>query len=257
MSGCHFNHPEDSLKLKFHQEVGCPELAKHGYLCRKDVTASSKIVDKFNTKFPRNTDPAKVLKPNTKRVSDNSSSDQILARHVHSPYISNTTIESTIPPVLINNPVLLMPNRPAPTLTSNSYNDLYLSDSEEEPVFEEMADINPIVKTVNTYIVVPPKLTISSPTTKVLQNQRKIRGRERLATIQKSQSDTTASARVFSMELHSVSQAITRANSHRIATYNKKDTDCYVGSGSSEDMLPDYSTFKTYYCLTNRYDILG
>ena len=30
--GCHFNHPEDSPKLKFHQEVGCPELAKHGYI---------------------------------------------------------------------------------------------------------------------------------------------------------------------------------------------------------------------------------
>ena len=37
--GCHFNHPNDSPRLKFHQDVGCPALAKHGYICRKDVTA--------------------------------------------------------------------------------------------------------------------------------------------------------------------------------------------------------------------------
>ena len=30
--GCHFNHPKDSPKLKFHQEVGCPALSKQGYL---------------------------------------------------------------------------------------------------------------------------------------------------------------------------------------------------------------------------------
>ena len=124
---CHFNHPEDYPKLKFHQEVGCPALAKHDYLCCKDVTASAKIVDKFYTKFPRNTDPDKFLKPAAKRVSDDSSSDQISKRHAHSPSISNTTIESTIPPSSINNSVILMPNRPAPPLTSNRYNDLYSS----------------------------------------------------------------------------------------------------------------------------------
>ena len=113
-----------------------------------------------------------------------------------------------------------MPNRAAPPLTSNKYNDLYSSDSDEDPVFEEMVDSNPIVNTINTYIVVPPKLTLFSPPPKVLKKQRKIRGRTRLATIQRAQSDTTASARFLSTELHSVSQAITRANSHRIAMYN-------------------------------------
>ena len=29
-TGCYFSHPKDSLKLKSHQEVGCPALAKHG-----------------------------------------------------------------------------------------------------------------------------------------------------------------------------------------------------------------------------------
>ena len=50
--GCHFNHPEDSPWLKFHQEVGCLELAKHGHLCQKDVMESAKVVDKFNIKLP-------------------------------------------------------------------------------------------------------------------------------------------------------------------------------------------------------------
>ena len=149
--------------------MGCPELAKHGYLCRKDVTASAKIVDKFNTKFPRNKDPAKVLKPAAKRVSYDSSSDQISAIHVHSPSISNTTVESTISPALINNSVLLIPNLAAPPLTSNGYNDIYSSDSEDNSVFEEIVDSNHIIKTINTYIVVPPKLTLVSPPPKVIK----------------------------------------------------------------------------------------
>ena len=74
---------------------------------------------KFNTKFPRNTDPAKFFKPASKIFSYYSSSDQISARHVHSPSISNITIESKIPPTSINNSVLLMPNRANPPLTSN------------------------------------------------------------------------------------------------------------------------------------------
>ena len=166
--GCHFNHPKDPPKLKSHKEVGCPAITKHGCLCRKDVTASAKIVDKFNTKFPRNTDPAKVLKPASKRVSDDSSYDHISERHVHSPSISNIMIESTILPASINNSVLLMPNRTAPPLTYNGYNDIYSSDSEEDPVFKEMLDINPIVKTVNTYFVEPHKLTLVRPPTTVL-----------------------------------------------------------------------------------------
>ena len=148
--GCHFNHPEDSQNLKFHQEVGFPSLAKHDYIFRKDVTALAKIVYKFNMEFPRNTYPTKVLKPAAKRVSDDSSSNQISARHVHSPSISNSKIESTIPPASINHSDLLMPNSPAPPFTSNGYNDLYSYDSEEDPVFEEMVDSNPIVNTVNT-----------------------------------------------------------------------------------------------------------
>ena len=39
--------------------------------------------------------------------------------------------------------------------------------------------------------------------------------------------------------------------------YNKNDTDCCADSGASEDMFHDYSTFKTYYHLTNYYATLG
>ena len=39
--------------------------------------------------------------------------------------------------------------------------------------------------------------------------------------------------------------------------YNKKDTDWSAESVASEDMFPDYSNFKTYHRLTNRYVTLG
>ena len=199
-------------------------LANHGYIFRKDVTALAKIADKFNNKFPQNTDQSQVNKPAAKIILDNSSSDQILSRQVHSPSISNRTIDSTLLPASIDNAVLLIPNLAAPTPTSNGYNDLYSSDSEDDPVFKEMVDINYIIKPINTYTVVPPNLTLVSIPHKVLKKQRKIRGRRRLSTMKQAQSDKTASARFLLTALHSVSQAITRANSHIIAMYNKKDT---------------------------------
>ena len=66
--GCHFNHPDDPPKLKFHPDVGCLALDKHGYIYRKDVTASAKVVDWFNTKFPKMTDQAPSNKPVSKRI---------------------------------------------------------------------------------------------------------------------------------------------------------------------------------------------
>ena len=61
--GCHLNYPDDFPRLKFHQDVGCPVLAKHGYIFRKDVTASAKVVDRFNNKFPKMTYQARTSKP--------------------------------------------------------------------------------------------------------------------------------------------------------------------------------------------------
>ena len=200
-----FRSPQRLPEVKSHQEVGCPALAKHGYIFRKDVTTSAKIMDKFNTKFSCNIDQARVNKHATKRLSDYSLSDEISARHVHPPSISNTTIDSTVSPDSIYNVAFLTPNRAAPTPTYNGYNDIYSSESEDNPVFEEMVDSSPIIKTINTYTVIPPKLTLVSTSPNVLKKKRKIRGRTILTTIKQAQSDTTASARFLSTALHSVS----------------------------------------------------
>ena len=85
--GCHFNHPDDSPRLKFHQYMGCPALEIHGYIYRKDVTESAKVVDRFNNKPPQMTDQDRTSKPVAKRVSNDSSSNQVSARRVHPPSI--------------------------------------------------------------------------------------------------------------------------------------------------------------------------
>ena len=95
----------------------------------------------------------------------------------------------------------------------------------DEPVFEEMVDgktLNPI----NTYIVLPPPLTLAITPTKVLKKKRKIRGRTIIATIKRAQSDKTASTCFLSTALHSVSQAITCEKTNKIAIYNNKVTAC-------------------------------
>ena len=35
--GCHFNKPDESPRLKVHQEVGCLAIAMHGYICKNNV----------------------------------------------------------------------------------------------------------------------------------------------------------------------------------------------------------------------------
>ena len=102
----------------------CPALVKHGYLCQKYVMASEKVVDKFNNKFPKMTDQSQTSKPVAKRVSDELFSNQVSARRVHSPSISNSTLEYTVPQDTILNNVLLMPNQVAPIPTYNRYTNI-------------------------------------------------------------------------------------------------------------------------------------
>ena len=83
-TGGHFNYTDESPRLKFHQDLGCPSLAKLGYILRKDVTASAKVVDLLNNKVPRMTDQALTNKPVAKRVSNDSSSNQVSARRFYS-----------------------------------------------------------------------------------------------------------------------------------------------------------------------------
>ena len=169
--GCRYNHPEDSPQLKFHQEVGCPALAKHGYLFWKDVMASAKFVDQFNTKFPKIPNQYRTSKPVAKRVSDDQASDHVLAKRFHPPLISNPPLNSSVPPAPIEKNLLILPNQSAPMTKSNSYADLYSSNSEDEPVFKEMVDIKTL-KPINTYYVVHlSKNPISTPH-EVLKKQR-------------------------------------------------------------------------------------
>ena len=190
-----------------------------------------------------------------KQISEDSSSEHVSARHVHYPSILRSTIEFTFPPAPMANSVLLIPNRVNPTPTSNGYNYLYSSDSDDDPVFKEMVD-SKTIKSINKYIVVPPPLKIASTPTKALKKKRKTRGRSRIATIKRAQSDKTASARFLSTALHSVSQAITRTNTNKIAVHNNKDTACFADSGASDDMFPDYSTFNMYHRISNSYATL-
>ena len=149
-----------------------------------------------------------------------------------------------------------MPNCVAPTSTSNGYNTLYSSDSEDDPLFEVMVDSNSI-KTINTYIVVPLPLTLVSTPPKVLNKKHNIRGRTILATIKRAQYNKTESALFLSTALRLVSHALTRANTNKITIYDHKDTACCADSGALEDMFPDYSTFKTYHLLYYCYATSG
>ena len=111
---------------------------------------------------------AQTNKPLAKQVSNNYYYGQVFARRVHYPPISNSTLESTVPPAPIVNTVLLMPNRVAPIPTSNGYKDLYFSDSDDNPILEGMVD-SKILKPINTYSVVPQPLKLASKPTKVLK----------------------------------------------------------------------------------------
>ena len=107
--------------------------------------------------------------------------------------------------------------------TSYRYANLYSSDPEDEPLFEELIDCK-TVKPINTYYVVPLSKTLISTPHKVLKKQHKTRRWTQLATIKQEQSDTTSSDRFLLTALHSVSQAIIHAHTDKIALYNNTNT---------------------------------
>ena len=160
-------------------------------------------------------------------------------------------------PSPIANKFILIPNQVLPIPTSNCCIDIYSSNLEDDPVFEDMVSNHETVNSIDTYSVLPQRLTLSSTSTKVLKKQRKTRVGTQIATIKWSQSDTTASARFLLTALHSVSQAITCAYTDNISLYNNTDTFLCAESGVSEDMFPEYSTCKTYHRLSNCYATVG
>ena len=111
-------------------------LAKHGYICQKDVTASETINDLFNTKYPKMNNQYHTRKLVAKRVSYDKASDHVYAKGVHSPLIPIPPLESSVPPTPPKNNLLLLPNQSAPMSNFNGYANLYSSDSEDEQVLE-------------------------------------------------------------------------------------------------------------------------
>ena len=133
---CPFNHPQYSPQLKFNQYVVCLTLANHGYICRKDITASGTIVDQFNTKLSKMNDQSCTRKLVAKRVSDDKASAHVSARRVHPPSITRPPLDSSVPPTTTENNLLLLPNQSAQMPTFNRYTNIYAYDSEDEQLFE-------------------------------------------------------------------------------------------------------------------------
>ena len=147
--------------------------------------------------------------------------------------------------------LLLLMNQVAPVPSLNGYTDLYLSDLDNAPVFEEIGSSDKNVNPINTYFVVTPIVALVSTPPKVIKKRCKTRHRKNIDTIKIPQLENTTSAIFLSTALHSVSQATTCNHTDKIALYNKSDTDCCAASGSSTDMFPDYSIFKIHQRLSN------
>ena len=130
---CHFNKPDELLRLKFHKEAGWPDLAKHGYFCKKDVTEAATIVCRFNSQFPKAQPCVTRSTGACRAIEDAGSEDTVSARWVHSP-----SIPSTIPVVITLPDHLVTPSAPPapymahlqnkvdPPSSSNGFTDLKL-----------------------------------------------------------------------------------------------------------------------------------
>ena len=138
------------------------------------------------------------------------------------------------------------------------YADLHFSDSDDDPVFEEMVgnEYKPI-HLIITRTVSPLVVEIKNIPSKVLNNRhKKIHIRE-LETIKRAPSDISTSSQFLSIAIHSVSQAIILAQTYKIALYKNSDKAWCTDYGASEYMFPDYYTFKIYHRLHNFYATLG
>ena len=117
-------------------------------------------------------------------------------------------------------------------------------------------NINPI-KSIIIYIRSPLVVALEHITPKVSKKQHKTLHLNQLFIIRRNQSNTATLTWFLLIALHSVSQVITRANTDKIALYNRTEEACCVNYGASEDRFLDYSTFRTYHLLQNRYATLG
>ena len=129
--GFHFNKPNESPRLKFHQEVGWPALENHGYVCEKDLTEVATIIYQFNSRFPKDQPRGTRSTGSCHATEDSGSEDTTSTKWVHSP-----SMPPIIPvvPTLLGHPVtpstptapdfLHNPNQVAPPPSLKSFPDL-------------------------------------------------------------------------------------------------------------------------------------
>ena len=180
--GCHFNKPYNSSRLKFHQEFECPALSKYGYVCKKDVTETDTILDEFNEKFSKAQDqPRTNQTTGERRTTEEVGTEHASARRICwlpmpqetlSPVWPHDSVPKPAPPET-QTPHLL--NQAAPAPSYKGYADLYLSDPDNAPVFEEMVgdEVNKPINPISKYDVSPPVVVLKIIPYKVLKKRRK------------------------------------------------------------------------------------
>ena len=186
------------------------------------------IVDKFNKKFPKAPAQPQFARLGARISTADSGSETVSVRWVHlsskphidlPPPLPGDSISQSDPP---ETQLPHMWNQSAPVPLLKGYAEIYLSYSENAPVFEEMVS-SKTINLINTYFVVPPIVALYCTPTKVLKKCRNKRRRKQLDIIQRAQSDTSAPSRFLPTSLHSVSQSIIHSHTDKISLYNNSD----------------------------------
>ena len=228
---CLLNNPDELPRLKFHQEVGCPALAKHVYVYRKYVAAAAIIVDIFNSKLPKNQTRGNSATGTHQATDYTGTEDAASTQQVHSPPTPSTPsllitlpdhqVPSSTPPAPA---ITHLPNNFTPTPSSNRLSDLCLSELYGKSIFDEMvgSSNNPI-KSIISYIIFPIVLSLNHLSPKVDKKWRKTLHRHQWSSIRRTQPDNAASSRFLLTSLYYVSQSIICAHTYIIALYNRSE----------------------------------
>ena len=131
-------------------------------------------------------------------------------------------------------------NQTNPDTYYNGCADTYFSDSDNNPMSEDMVgDKDKPINPINTCTVSPLVVALKIIPSKVLKKRCKTIRRLVPETIKRAQTDNSTSEQFLLAIIHSVSQSIIRAHTDKIAIYNMFDLACCADYGTSEDMFPD------------------
>ena len=120
------------------------------------------------------TDQSCPSKPVVKRVSEDTVTDHVSARWVHPPSTQTTELppypplESSVPSAPPEKNILLLPKQAVPMPTSNRYADIYSSDSDNDPVFEETVNKHKTVNYINDLF--QPKMSPTLSLSGIIEN---------------------------------------------------------------------------------------